>query len=305
MRTKTILPLVGLLALVALPALAKPYRMMVTRTTETVRTSNLEGQLRYQGFFHTDFDQSEPYHQLNLGLRFGILDNLEANVGLELLALGMPGITPLQFGFGDIPVGLQWTVFKSTPFAIGLYGRGTLPTGPSNVDFINPALSDGTWDYEASVLAELRPSRDLRFMVNVGWLGHGVRDREGIPFDVPDAFQAQLGAAYNLDRWTLVGLEVLGRFYLDPRITPVWSDNANQVEIMPVIRREMWPGLVLEAVAGIAVTPDLWNMYQFRALLGATYEFDLAKGPDLPTRKQLQERNQTRSKTSTQKNRKK
>lgn len=291
MKTKTLLPLVSLLALASLPALAKPYRMMVTRTTETVRTTNLEGQLRYQGFFHTDFDQSSPYHQLNLGLRFGLLDNLELNAGLELLALGMPGLTPLQFGFGDIPVGLQWTVFETTPFAIGLYGRGTLPTGPSNIDFINPALSDGTWDWEATLIAELRPSRELRFMLNAGWLGHGVRDREGNPFDVPDALQAQAAVAYNLDRLTLIGLEVLGRFYMAPRITPVWNDNANQVEIMPVLRREMWPGLVLEAVAGISVTPDLWNMYQFRALLGATYEFDLAKGPDLPSRKQLEDHN--------------
>lgn len=291
MRTKTLLPLVALLALASLPAGAKPYRMMQTRTTETVRTTNLEGQLRYQGFFHTDFENREPYHQLNLGLRFGLMDNLEANLGLELLAIGMPGITPLQFGFGDIPVGLQWTVFESKPVAVGLYGRGTLPTGPSHIDVVNPALSDGTWDWEATVLAELRPSSDLRFMFNAGWLGHGTRDRNGSPFDVPDAIQAQAAVAYNLDRLTLVGLEVLGRFYLAPRITPVWTDNANQVELMPVVRREMWPGLVIEAVAGISVTPDLWDMYQFRALLGATYEFDLAKGPDLPTRKQLQQRN--------------
>ncbi len=44
----------------------------------------------------------------------------------------------------------------------------------------------------------------------------------------------------------------------------------------------MFPGLVLEAVAGISVTPDLASIYQFRALLGGTYEFDLASGPRLP-----------------------
>ena len=65
-------------------------------------------------------------------------------------------------------------------------------------------------------------------------------------------------------------------------ITPVWTNNATQVEIIPVVRREVSPGLVLEAVAGIAVTPDLSSIYQFRALLGGTYEFDLASGPRLP-----------------------
>jgi hypothetical protein len=54
------------------------------------------------------------------------------------------------------------------------------------------------------------------------------------------------------------------------------------VEIIPVVRREVFPGLVLEAVAGIAVTPDLSNIYRFRALIGGTYEFDLASGPRLP-----------------------
>ena len=301
MRLTTYLRLVPLLALAAAPALAKPYRVMVTRTTETVRSTHLEGNLRYQGFFHTDFAQSEPYQQINLGLRFGILDNPEANLGLELMALGMPGITPVQVGFGDVPLGLQWTILKTAPFALGVYGRGTLPTGPSNIDFINPAFSDGTWDWEASLLAEIRPTRDLRFLLNAGWLGNGVRDRDGNPFDVPDAFHAQAAVAYNLDRLTLVGLEVLGRFYLEPRITPVWTNNANQVEIMPVIRREIWPGLVMEAVAGISVTPDLWDMYQFRALLGATYEFDLSAGPDLPNRQQLEERNRPRPKPRTNK----
>ncbi|WP_224372122.1 transporter [Hyalangium versicolor] len=262
---------------------AKPYRAMVTRTAETTRSGNLELGLRYQGFFSLDFDKSQPYQQISPSARFGIVDSLEANIYLEVLALGLPGDEEFKLAFGDIPIGLQWTFLEKPTFALAAYVRGTLPTGPSDLDTVLPTLSDGTWDVEGSLIAELRPSKDLRFMLNASYLRNGTRSRgELADFDVPDAVQFGLAGAYNLDNFTLVGLEVVGRYFLEDAITPAWQDNAVQAEIIPVIRYEAFPGLVLEAVAGVSVTPGLWDIYQFRALLGGTYEFDLGEGPTLP-----------------------
>ncbi|HYO56348.1 hypothetical protein [Archangium sp.] len=277
------LSLAAAVCLLSPAAWAKPYRAMVTRTAETTRSGNLELGLRYQGFFALDSDKSLPYHQLSPSIRWGILDNLEANVYFELLGLGMPGEDAFQLAFGDIPLGLQWTFLETRLFALAAYGRVTFPTGPSDQDAIPPSLSDGTWDYEGTLVGELRVSKNLRFMINTSYLHQGTRDRGALAdFDVPDAVQVGLAGTYNLSEATLVGLEVIGRLYFERAITPVWTDNAKQVEIIPVVRHEVFPGLVLEAVAGIAVTPDLSNIYRFRALLGGTYEFDLAAGPRLP-----------------------
>jgi len=38
----------------------------------------------------------------------------------------------------------------------------------------------------------------------------------------------------------------------------------------------------VQLIPGVSVTPGLWEIYQFRALLGGTYEFDLSSGPKLP-----------------------
>ncbi|MFY0528360.1 transporter [Archangium gephyra] len=275
--------LVAAVSLLAPSAWAKPYRAMVTRTAETTRSGNMELGLRYQGFFALESERSLPYQQLSPSIRWGILDNLEANVYFELLGLGLPGDSDFRLAFGDIPLGLQWTFLETRPFALAAYARVTFPTGPDDQDAIPPNLSDGTWDYEGTLVGELRVSKDLRFMINTSYLHHGTRDRGALAdFDVPDAVQVGLAGTYNLDNFTLVGLEVIGRIYFEPAITPVWTNNANQVEIIPVVRREVFPGLVLEAVAGIAVTPDLSNIYRFRALVGGTYEFDLASGPRLP-----------------------
>ena len=262
---------------------AKPYRAMVTRTATTTKSGNLELGLRYQGFFALDLDESQPYQQVSPSLRFGITDNLEANLYLELLALGLPGDEEFKVAFGDIPLGLQWTFLETSQAALAAYGRVTLPTGPSDEDGIIPSLSDGTWDWEGTLVGELRASKDLRFMLNAGYFHQGTRERDPRPdFDVPDAVQLAVAGTYNLDKFTMLGLEVVSRFYFEDVITPVWRDNANQVEILPVVRHEAFPGLVLEAVAGIAVTENLREIYQFRLLLGATYEFDMASGPKLP-----------------------
>ncbi|WNG14330.1 hypothetical protein [Cystobacter fuscus] len=266
-------------------AWAKPYRAMVTRTASTTRPGNLELGLRYQGFFSLEQGKSLPYHQVSPSIRWGIVDNVEANVYFEVLGIGTPGESNFQVAFGDIPLGLQWTFLEAGPLALGAYGRVTFPTGPSDQDAIQPLLSDGTWDIEGTFIAELRVTRNLRFMLNPSYLHHGTRDRGSRqPFDVPDALQLAVAGTYNINDQTLVGLEVIGRRYFEPAITPTWTNNANQVEIIPVVRRELFPGLVLEAVAGIAVTPDLSDIYNFRFLLGGTYEFDLASGPNLPTK---------------------
>ncbi|RKH74634.1 hypothetical protein [Corallococcus aberystwythensis] len=282
------LPLVFLAALLAVSSAgARPYRAMVTRTASTTKAGNLELGLRYQGFFALDLDASQPYQQISPSLRFGIVDNLEANLYVELLALGLPGDENFKVAFGDIPLGLQWTFLETSNAALAAYGRVTLPTGPSDEDGIIPSLSDGTWDYEGTLVGELRAGKDLRFMLNGSYLHQGTRDRGALPeFDVPDAVQFALAATYNLDNFTMLGLEVVGRLYFEDVITPVWRDNAAQVEILPMVRHEAFPGLVLEAVAGVAVTEDLREIYQFRVLLGATYEFDLASGPKLPKSKQ-------------------
>lgn len=285
MSTRLTLSLLVAVVLSAAGVEAKPYRAMVTRTAETTKSGNLELGLRYQGFFALDLDESQPYHQVSPSLRFGIVNNLEANLYLEVLALGLPGEDEFKVAFGDIPLGLQWTFLETPRAALGVYGRVTLPTGPSDEDGILPSLSDGTWDWEGTLVGELRVSKDLRFMLNGGYLHQGTRDRDGLPdFDVPDAVQVALAGTYNFDKYTMVGLEVVGRVYFEDAITPVWTDNANQVELIPVVRHEAFPGLVLEAVAGVAVTEELREIYQFRVLLGATYEFDLSSGPNLPTK---------------------
>jgi hypothetical protein len=283
---RSLLALTSALCLLSSTAGAKPYRAMVTRTAAVTQPGNLEVGLRYQGFFSVDSDRALPYHQVSPSIRWGIVDNVEANVYFEVLGLGTPGERDFHVAFGDIPLGLQWTFLEAGPLALGAYGRVTFPTGPSDQDAVQPLLSDGTWDVEGTVIAELRVSKDLRFMLNPSYLHQGTRVRAGRPdFDVPDALQLSVAGTYNLDNSTLVGLEVIGRRYFSPVITPVWTNNANQVEIIPVVRRELFPGLVLEAVAGIAVTPDLSDIYRFRVLLGGTYEFDLASGPKLPDSK--------------------
>ncbi|HYO66286.1 MAG TPA: hypothetical protein VEU33_09410, partial [Archangium sp.] len=86
-RMNARLPTLSLAAvfLLASTSEAKPYRAMVTRTAETTQSGNLELGLRYQGFFNLESERSLPYQQLSPSIRWGILDNLEANVYFELL----------------------------------------------------------------------------------------------------------------------------------------------------------------------------------------------------------------------------
>ena len=54
---------------------------------------------------------------------------------------------------------------------------------------------------------------------------------------------------------------------------PRHRDAQHLVEVIPGARFEILPRLVIEAALGIAVTRHLWEIHQFRPLLGLTYEF--------------------------------
>lgn len=169
-------------------------------------------------------------------------------------------------------------------FALGVFCQLTIPVGASNFerlplglqDRIPPSLSDGTWGAEGTLILELRLTQNFRIMANVGYLFNGVRLRPGAgAFDVPDALRYDVAATVNLgERW-LLGVELAGRSYFSPVITPVWTNNAHQLEVLPLMRVEIVPNFVLEAALGIGLTRDLGSIYRVRALLGFTYEFDL------------------------------
>ncbi len=263
-------------------ASARPFRAMVTRTAVTTGPQNLELGLRYQGFFAGDLN-SVGYSQLSPGVRFGIVDRLELNLYLDLMLIHQPS-PGFNVYVGDVPVGLQFTFVDTRPFALGIWGRLTIPAGSSlfqrlSVDLqdrIPPSLSDGTWDGEATLIAEFRISQDFRLMANVGYLLNGVRQRSGNgSFDIPDAVLYNFAATLNVGERVLLGVEMTGRSYFDRVITPVWTNNAHQIEVLPHARFEVVPNLVLEVAVGLGLTRDLGEIYRLRLLLGFTYEFDL------------------------------
>ena len=157
---------------------------------------------------------------------------------------------------------------------MGLFARVTLPTGPGNIDVLPPTLSDGTLDVEGTFLAEIRPTPSFRVMFNVGFVYMGIRNRSpSAAFDVPEAIKYGVAATLNVGRRLLFALEVTGHSFFRPDITPVWTQNQHLVEVIPGARFEIVPRLVLEAALGIAVSPQLRELHQFRPLLGLTYEF--------------------------------
>src|SRR5262245_5012858 len=112
MRTLTPRLLAALLAAAAAaPATthARPFRAMVTRTAGTTGPANLELGLRYQGFLAGRGLNALPYHQLSLGVRFGLLEGLEINAYGDYMILGLPGSPQFESYLGDVPVGIQWT----------------------------------------------------------------------------------------------------------------------------------------------------------------------------------------------------
>jgi hypothetical protein len=272
--------LLGLVTLCASESWARPYRAMITRTAETSRGSTLETGLRYQGFLW-GFGRpagailSVPYHQVAGHVRWGIVDHLELETQLELLIQKEPLNPNIGVFLGDIPIGLQWTFYEGHKIALGAWVRATIPTGPSGIDIIPPTLSDGTFDVEGTFILEARFTRKVRLMTNVGFLHHGVRNRGGRgDFDVPEAIRYDAALVGNLGERFLISLELSGRSFFRPAITPVWNDNQHLVEVTPGFRWEIVPKLVLEVAVGIGLTRDTREIYLLHPLAGLTYEFD-------------------------------
>lgn len=285
---KNLLGFAVLLGCVALwsTAEARPFRAMVTRTAETTDPANLELGLRYQGFYAGQSLGALGYHQLSPGIRVGLLDDVELNLYLDLMLVSSGG-SSLDSYLGDIPLGLQVTFLETGTAAAGIWLRGTIPVGAGNferlpsslTDRVTPLVSDGTWDAEGTFVAEFRPTRDFRLMLNAGYMFHGVRSRGAeSDFDVPDAVRYDLAATLNLSERTLIGVELMGRSFFLPRIAPAWDDNQHLLELIPHARLEVIPNLVVEAAFGLALTRDLQEIYRVRGLLGFTYELDLAGG---------------------------
>jgi hypothetical protein len=256
---------------IALPAVAKPYRAMVTRTAESTQGGNLEVGLRYQAFLLGSGAPASPWSQLAAHLRFGILDNLELETQVETLIRS--GVDTVDVYFGDIPIGLQWTFLEGPTGALGVFGRVTLPTGPGGIDTLPPTLSDGTLDLEGTFLAEWRPTRELRLMANLGLIHHGTRSREAGAFDVPEAVKYGVAGTFNVSPVLLVFAEAFGHSFFERQITPAWDDNQHLVELIPGVRFEPIPRLVLEAALGISLSAGLQEIHRFRPLIGLTYEF--------------------------------
>lgn len=256
---------------------AKPYRAMVTRTTETTGAGHAELGVRYQGFFvgagRSGLD-SLPFQQVALSGRYAISDSLELDTQVELQYNGAFG-SGAQARLGDIPIGLQWRFLRSEAVSLGVFGRATIPGLGVVSDIVPPTLSDGTFDLEGTLLAEVRLSPRVRIMGNLGYLHHGVRSRTGFDFDVPDAIRFDVAITANVTEKVLLGLELVGRTFLHRRITPYWDNNQQLIELIPGARIETIPGLVFELALGIPVTQDLQQIYRVRPLLGLTYEFSI------------------------------
>src|SRR5688500_3722828 len=76
-------------ALTSVVTHARPYRAMVTRTTETTGAGNIEIGLRYQGFLfgtgRRNAYSAVPFHQLAGHARVAITDSLELDTQVEVL----------------------------------------------------------------------------------------------------------------------------------------------------------------------------------------------------------------------------
>lgn len=270
-------PLVFLaLAVSALSAEARPYRAFNTRTPRSTQGGNLEIGMRYQGLLLGEGNgivDPWDFHQLAATLRWGIVDALE----LDLEAGGLlfqNEAGDLEGALGDVRLAAQVQLVRSPTARLGLLGGATFPTGPSAEDILPPHFHDGTLDAEGLLLLELSPGRTFRLLLDGGYLFQGARDRGGQgDFNGPDALRYDLALGLHLGERLLLLLELNGRHYLDPQITPVWVDNQDILELSPGLRVETSPGWVFEVGGGFFLNEDSTEIHRFRVQAGFTYEF--------------------------------
>lgn len=268
--------IISIVLLAVLEAEARPYRALHARTPRSTSEGKLELGLRYQGLFLGNGRGFDPgnFHQLAATFRWGALDALE----LELEAPGIlfPESVDAEdsdIAAGDIRLAAQLGLIRDGAVRLGVLVGVTVPTGPSSNDLLPPFFHDGTLDAEGLLLLEIAPGRTFRFIADVGYLLQGTRERGArSDFDVPNAIRYDLALGLNLGPHSLLLLELVGRHYLDPGITPIWTDNADIVELAPGFRLETSPGLVLELGAGFALDRATEDIFRFRLLAGFTYE---------------------------------
>ena len=268
--------IISILLLAVLDAEARPYRALHARTPRATSAGKLELGLRYDGLLLGTGRSFDPgnFHQLAGTVRWGAMDVLE-------LELEVPGIlfpdtvsSPnSELAFGDVRLAAQLSLVREGPARMGFYFGLAAPTGPDANDLLPPFFHDGNLDLEGLLLLEIAPGETFRFIGDVGFQRHGNRNRGDLEdFNVPNAIRYDLALGINLGPHSLLLLELSGRHFIFPEITPLWVDNDDIVELAPGFRLETSPGLVLELGAGFAVVRATESIYQYRVLAGFTYE---------------------------------
>lgn len=270
------------LALFASLAEARPYRVMTARTARTTDPGDIELGLRYQGLLLGEGRGFDPgnFHQLAMTFRVGLLEFLMLDVEASgILSAEAPNDEDLQLAPGDLKLSLQARLVETNQARFGIFFGAVLPTGPSEVDLLPPFFADGTLDFEGLLLLEIGTKAPVRLILDGGFLFQGERDRGALgDFDVPDAIRYDIALAFRPGERALFAIELNGRHYLDPVITPLWTENDDIIELTPGFRFETGPGLVLEVGAGIALNDDTEDIYKLRVHAGFTYEFSAKKG---------------------------
>jgi hypothetical protein len=270
------------LALVVLAqanARAHPYRLITARSARQTAPGDFELGLRYQGLLDGDGLgglEPEGFHQVAASLRVGVVDRLELEAEASFIVFHDAGSRSASVEPGDVKLGAQVQLLRAGPSLLGIYLGFTLPTGPSDIDVLPPFFADGTFDFEGLLLYEAAPGGGpVRLVFDAGYIVDGTRERPELPggsFDVPNAFRYDAAIAVSATPRLQLSLELNGRYYSDPVITPVWRDDQHILEVTPGLRFEPSPGFVLEAGAGIALNDDTRRIYKVRALAGLTYE---------------------------------
>ena len=265
---------------------ARPYRVLVTRTPRSTSGGNVELGARYQGLFagrgHTVVPGQPPieprsFHQIGATFRWGIFDRLELGFEAAAILFHRAGSGDVEVAGGEVAATLHGRLLNTRNHLLGVFAGFTFPTGPSDVDILPPFWADGTFDVDVLLLYELSLPHSVRLMVDVGYAHHGTRDPAGaVPsFDIPDALRWDFAVAFHVGRQVLLSLELNARHYFDPELTPLWTNNQHILSLMPDLRVELAPQLVLEAGVGFGLTSATREIFVVRILTGLTYELSL------------------------------